>query len=533
MYWVILLKGDLAALSSAIEGLAINVISSFERSIRKVVQGVTDLISVFNEFLATEQDIKSLDEAHQDFTLSIEVERNKVNDLFQALNDANTSSEDRKKIIDEINDQYGDYLPNLISEKTTTEELVKAQQALVQSFLSELVVKEEQENIQAALNTQAKQAKNLAVEKLKIDKEVAKLVRENQEIEAKNDQIAQGRREFNIEESKFDSEKLIFNKQRISDLKEEADLLKEGRDATLRGHEIEAIKTRTNELLTALGLERVDLNTDVIIDEDKLSNQLNKASNDANNKLIEQIKKLNIDLIEQERLRQVERLKLQFEADEKSIETSKGSQELKNEAIFKLNLKLQKDINKVNDDFAIKSSEARLKAFQEFSAEFFKSNDELNEEVAEAEQKRFEESRDNFLKEQDDKKKQYQLELQNKKDLSNAQFNLQKASLDFLSKQIKDENTLKVLQLAKVALLIREQLVKRKIANEEARLKGEKPNSSVNRLNDAASILGIFSGSFEKGGAIPYSNGNQFIEVNEKGQEFVVNHDATKNHLTY
>jgi len=64
-----------------------------------------------------------------------------LDDLFTSLSDVTLSSDERKVIIDEINTKYGDYLPNMLTEKSNAEEIAKAyddvNDALVRKALTE------------------------------------------------------------------------------------------------------------------------------------------------------------------------------------------------------------------------------------------------------------------------------------------------------------------------------------------------------------------------------------------------------------
>lgn len=60
--------------------------------------------------------------------LAVEIKNS--NDLFGALKNTNLSQEERKKVLGQINEQYKDYLPNLLSEESSLNDIERAQNAV-------------------------------------------------------------------------------------------------------------------------------------------------------------------------------------------------------------------------------------------------------------------------------------------------------------------------------------------------------------------------------------------------------------------
>lgn len=63
-------------------------------------------------------------------TAALRKQQNEFNVLADTLKNTNISQETRKQLIQEINTQYGQYLPNLLSEKSSLEDIEKAQKAV-------------------------------------------------------------------------------------------------------------------------------------------------------------------------------------------------------------------------------------------------------------------------------------------------------------------------------------------------------------------------------------------------------------------
>ena len=64
-----------------------------------------------------------------------------------AIQDTNTPTDIRKKLIEDINSQYDDYLPNLIDEKDTTEELAKAREEANKKFMDTIILTANEEKL--------------------------------------------------------------------------------------------------------------------------------------------------------------------------------------------------------------------------------------------------------------------------------------------------------------------------------------------------------------------------------------------------
>lgn len=82
-----------------------------------------------SEMLEQSKIIKELKGIRDNYTAGLEVERQSMNDLFEQIKKTNVGTNERKVLVDELNRNYKDYLPNLDLEKATIQELVIAQKA--------------------------------------------------------------------------------------------------------------------------------------------------------------------------------------------------------------------------------------------------------------------------------------------------------------------------------------------------------------------------------------------------------------------
>lgn len=83
-------------------------------------------------------------------------EQRSLDSLFDTLKRTNPGSEERKKIIQEINDKYGQYLPNLLTEKSSLDEINSAYQRINASITEQIALKYKNEEISELTNKAAK-----------------------------------------------------------------------------------------------------------------------------------------------------------------------------------------------------------------------------------------------------------------------------------------------------------------------------------------------------------------------------------------
>ena len=109
------LEGAFKRAESAGQGFQIGFMSIFSESIKEVINGFASFINTLTDFI----EIPVSDKLNED--------RIAMNDLFTSLQDTNISQDTRNKLIAELNLKYGEYLPNIVTEKTSLQDLKKAQ----------------------------------------------------------------------------------------------------------------------------------------------------------------------------------------------------------------------------------------------------------------------------------------------------------------------------------------------------------------------------------------------------------------------
>jgi hypothetical protein len=93
---------------------------------------------------------KSFNEASEAAIDTYVKEKVALDDLFISLNDINLKGSERSEIIDQINKQYGDYLPNLLTEASTAEEVAAAYDLVNQALIKKAVTQAKTQALEEA-----------------------------------------------------------------------------------------------------------------------------------------------------------------------------------------------------------------------------------------------------------------------------------------------------------------------------------------------------------------------------------------------
>lgn len=84
---------------------------------------------------------EKLNETFKDFAVESAKEERSLSSLFDALKRTNSGTDERKKLIKAVNDQYGQYLPSLLSEKSSLEEINEAYTIINTSIKEQIALK--------------------------------------------------------------------------------------------------------------------------------------------------------------------------------------------------------------------------------------------------------------------------------------------------------------------------------------------------------------------------------------------------------
>jgi hypothetical protein len=159
------LAGDADQARSATEGLGLTIMNYLTPALRNVTQLYTSAVRGINSLIKSEKS----------FVTQLREEKSQVNAYFSILQDVNSSQELRKGIINKLNEEYKPYLENLITEKTTTSELVTIQDQLNKKMMAGLIAAKMADEIKELKDAQIDQAEATALGVIEAEKQEAAL----------------------------------------------------------------------------------------------------------------------------------------------------------------------------------------------------------------------------------------------------------------------------------------------------------------------------------------------------------------------
>jgi len=156
------LEGAMKRTESAWQGLQIGFVDKFGEAMKNTTDMFANLINKITDFIETPISEK------------VNKDRIAMNDLFNALKETNISQDTRNKLITKLNLQYGEYLPNIVTEKTSLENLKKAQVEANAAMLQRVTILAAEEKLTEIRKRQIDNqiaAADLIVEKQKLERE--------------------------------------------------------------------------------------------------------------------------------------------------------------------------------------------------------------------------------------------------------------------------------------------------------------------------------------------------------------------------
>jgi hypothetical protein len=129
------LTGSIMQMQNALGDLAENIGSFVSPMIGSLANAITSLIST-------------------PMSESLEEDRQSMEELFLVLRSSNATTEHRAKVIEEVNSKYGQYLPNLLNEKSTLDDIKDAHDAVSNSVLAQIAIEVNREKIQKIMQEQ-------------------------------------------------------------------------------------------------------------------------------------------------------------------------------------------------------------------------------------------------------------------------------------------------------------------------------------------------------------------------------------------
>lgn len=295
--------GNLEAFGIKIQTALVFVLNQALKFLGPVIQGVSFLAeSLFGLSTESNKASKSVEELQLQFNAEVEV-----------LKNSNLSQEQRNALIGEINKKYKDYLPNLIEEGASLDEITRIQEEANQKFRERITLLAAEEQL---IEVQRERL-NLA----RAERELLVQIERNRQEGAKTSGIVLN----------------LLEKVRAEIQTNEQEFQSAIETATELGVNIAAITQQTDQLSTA-NENATGTTKGLTASQKELSEQVKQAA--------ENIRNLQTELIDDEFDREIEKLK---NGAQDSIEALQGTPEQVQQQTDLINQILQKQIDDVND----------------------------------------------------------------------------------------------------------------------------------------------------------------------------------------
>jgi hypothetical protein len=160
------IPGLLTAFSKLTAIIALNPFGALLIAITAVVSAILLLKDRTIEF---ESAAKRMERANKKVNERFAEEKATLDTLNAALKVTNKGTRERAKLIKEINDKYGDYLPNLLDEKSSNQDIAKALKSINEEVKKRIKLEVFRETLKEALTEQVK----LQQERLELSRKIA------------------------------------------------------------------------------------------------------------------------------------------------------------------------------------------------------------------------------------------------------------------------------------------------------------------------------------------------------------------------
>jgi hypothetical protein len=179
---------------------------------------------------------------------TLEAERISLNKLYLQILDTNTGTDDRIKLIRELQSTYPGFLSNIDAEKVSNQDLAKAVKAVNDQLINKIIIQEKDEEIAKLNITNARVREKLMKDEDKLREEIYKISQKY------NLSLKEG---LTLEEMALDilQRSKPLDEQRI------------GRHGELQGKTAELVKTLNEYRTSRLAVNNIDEKTNVLIDK--------------------------------------------------------------------------------------------------------------------------------------------------------------------------------------------------------------------------------------------------------------------------
>jgi len=180
-------NGALLKFNSALDGLRIFIFEKFAPAMQSTLEFFADLANTVPKvitLITTFKDISVTPIADE-----LEKDRIAMNNLFDTLKKTNISADTRKRLIKQINTEYIDYLPNILTEKDNLESLEIAQRNANKAYQDKITLIAAEEKFADVRKRQLEndiQAQELQVQLTKQEKQLLNIEESKSSIAAEN-----------------------------------------------------------------------------------------------------------------------------------------------------------------------------------------------------------------------------------------------------------------------------------------------------------------------------------------------------------
>ena len=143
------MKGLTGAIKSATIAQQLFNLASKANPVGLTMAGLTAIVGALYAYTKYTREAAT---ASEEINKSITKETSKLNYLFEAIKRTGEGTDERKKLIEEVNDKYGTYLDNLLTERSTLEEIETAQRNATRALMADIAVKESKRKIEEELS---------------------------------------------------------------------------------------------------------------------------------------------------------------------------------------------------------------------------------------------------------------------------------------------------------------------------------------------------------------------------------------------
>jgi hypothetical protein len=135
-----------------------------------------------------------------------------LDELFNSLSDVTVQGEQRSMLIDEINKKYGDYLPNLLTEQSTNEDIAAAYDLVNEALIKKAVTQAKANALEVATTQLLKDRIEAQKALSKAEREAAKGISSTEQLNRVNKAVADAKQEIADLDAAYQEEVKKINK---------------------------------------------------------------------------------------------------------------------------------------------------------------------------------------------------------------------------------------------------------------------------------------------------------------------------------